>query len=267
MFLVESALESVRHRVFNYLIYSINRKKLKKKLENFTNNLKCEAKMNLTVAFHLKNTKERAFRYFYAHERKPHLNDRNLVYSGGFTLEENTRQPYIDKCFLSRAFALHLRGKQNLEEGTSKNLQCDINRKDGGRPNRLPGARMKDHPVSGNVTAPHSLTWDEYCGLRLYWRTCKTTCGQIWEHCTTTDKQQSQMLHEQQQCSVQVFSLSRLWYFVLRERQIWSALKPQAIKEWNKFTNIMCFIYDQLFPKTWTLLRLNTWKSRCYSKI
>ena len=47
------------------------------------------------------------------------------------TFEENTRQPYNDNLYLSRALALHLHGNQRLEEQTSKLFILFINKMDG----------------------------------------------------------------------------------------------------------------------------------------
>ena len=54
-FLVDSELETARHKVFNYAIENLNAKAADEKLDKFFNNLKCAAKVNLAFGFILKN--------------------------------------------------------------------------------------------------------------------------------------------------------------------------------------------------------------------
>ena len=61
-FLVDSALEKVRHKVFNYAVETLNETIVNEKLDHFFNNLKCSAKVNLAFGFILKNIEDGAFR-------------------------------------------------------------------------------------------------------------------------------------------------------------------------------------------------------------
>ena len=67
-FLVDSELERARHKVFNYAVETLNETIVNEKLDQFFNNLKCAAKVNLAFGFILKNIEDGGFRYFYAHE-------------------------------------------------------------------------------------------------------------------------------------------------------------------------------------------------------
>ena len=67
-FLVDSELESAKHKVFNYAVEALNKTVVNEKLDQFFNNLKCAAKVNLAFGFILKIIEDGGFRYFYAHE-------------------------------------------------------------------------------------------------------------------------------------------------------------------------------------------------------
>ena len=78
-FLVDSELERARHKVFNYAVESLNEAIANKKLDQFFNNLKCAAKVNLAFGFILKNIEDGGFRYFYAHENNTLLDRSKLL--------------------------------------------------------------------------------------------------------------------------------------------------------------------------------------------
>ena len=80
-FLVDSELESARHKVFNYAVETLNETIVNEKLHHFFNNLKCAAKVNLAFGFILKNIEGRGFRFFYAHENNTLLDRSKLVSS------------------------------------------------------------------------------------------------------------------------------------------------------------------------------------------
>ena len=63
-FLVDSELEKARHKVFNFAVEALNETVLNEKLDHFSNNLKCAAKVNLAFGFILKNIEDGGFRYF-----------------------------------------------------------------------------------------------------------------------------------------------------------------------------------------------------------
>ena len=67
-FLVDSELEGARHKVFSYAIENLNAENVDEKLDNFFNNLKCAATVNLVFAFLLTNLEDGGFRCFFAHE-------------------------------------------------------------------------------------------------------------------------------------------------------------------------------------------------------
>ena len=77
-FLKDSELERTRHKVFNYAAETSNETIVNEKLGQFSNNLKCAAKVNLASGFILKNLDDGCFRYFYAHENNTLL-DRSKV--------------------------------------------------------------------------------------------------------------------------------------------------------------------------------------------
>ena len=49
-FLVDSELERARHKEFNYAVETLNETIVNEKLDNFFNNLKCAAEVNLALA-------------------------------------------------------------------------------------------------------------------------------------------------------------------------------------------------------------------------
>ena len=77
--LVDSELETARHKVFNYAVETLNETIVNEKLDLFFNKLKCAAKVNLAFGFVLKNIEDGGFRYFYAHENNTLLNRSKLV--------------------------------------------------------------------------------------------------------------------------------------------------------------------------------------------
>ena len=78
-FLVDSELERARHKVFNYAVETLNETIVNEKLDQFFNNLKFAAKVNLAFGFFLKNLEDGGFRYFYAHENNTLLDRSKLV--------------------------------------------------------------------------------------------------------------------------------------------------------------------------------------------
>ena len=78
-FLVDSEVERTRHKVFNYAVETINETIVNEELDNFFNNLKCAAKVNLAFGFNLKNIENGGLRYFYAHENNTLLDRSKLV--------------------------------------------------------------------------------------------------------------------------------------------------------------------------------------------
>ena len=67
-FFLDSELKRARHKVFNYAVETLNETIVNEKLDNFFNNLKCAAKLNLAFGFLLKSIKDGGFRYFYAQQ-------------------------------------------------------------------------------------------------------------------------------------------------------------------------------------------------------
>ena len=82
-FLVESELESARHKVSNYAVKTLNETTVNEKLGHFFNKLKCAAKLNLAFGFFLKKTEDGGFRCFYAHENNTLLDRSKLVCTHG----------------------------------------------------------------------------------------------------------------------------------------------------------------------------------------
>ena len=80
-FLVDSELESARHKVFNCAVKTLNETIVNEKFDRFLNNLKCAAKVNLAFGFILKNIEDGGFRYFYARENNTLLDRSKLVCS------------------------------------------------------------------------------------------------------------------------------------------------------------------------------------------
>ena len=78
-FLVDSVLESARHKVFNYAVETLNDTIVNEKLDHFFNKLKGAAKVNVVFGFILKFIEDGGFRYSYAHENSPLLDRSNLV--------------------------------------------------------------------------------------------------------------------------------------------------------------------------------------------
>ena len=78
-FLVDSELERARHKVFNYTVETLNETIVNEKLDHFSINLKCAAKVNLAFGFILKNIEDGGFIYFYAHKNNTLLERSKLV--------------------------------------------------------------------------------------------------------------------------------------------------------------------------------------------
>ena len=78
-FFVDSEHERVRHKAFDYAVETLNETIVNEKFDNFFNNLKCAAKVNLAFGFVLKNIEDGGFRYLYAHENNTLLDRSKLV--------------------------------------------------------------------------------------------------------------------------------------------------------------------------------------------
>ena len=80
-FLVNSELAKARHKVFNYVVETLNEAIVIEKLDQFFNNLKCAAKINLAFDFMLKNIEEGVFICFHAQENNTLLNRSKFLYT------------------------------------------------------------------------------------------------------------------------------------------------------------------------------------------
>ena len=78
-FLVGSELRRPRHKVFKYAVETLNETIVNEKLDQFFNNLKCAATVNLAFGFILKNIEDGGFGYFYAHENNTLLDRSKFV--------------------------------------------------------------------------------------------------------------------------------------------------------------------------------------------
>ena len=78
-FLVDAEIERARHKVFKYAVETLNKTIVNEKLDQFFNNLKCAANVNLAFGFILKNTEDGGLRYFYTHGNNALLDRSKLV--------------------------------------------------------------------------------------------------------------------------------------------------------------------------------------------
>ena len=76
------------------------------------------------------------------------------------TFEENTGQPYKENLCLFRASALHMHGKQRLEEETSKLFNLFINKMVGLTLNQFQGVHMNDIPTFEDLLTLNILLYD-----------------------------------------------------------------------------------------------------------
>ena len=78
-FLVDSALEKGRHRVFNFAMSNFDNSLINQNLDVIFKGLKCAAKVNLALGFVLKNVEDGSCRYFHAHENNTVMERSKLV--------------------------------------------------------------------------------------------------------------------------------------------------------------------------------------------
>ena len=130
--------------------------------------------------------------------------------SNCLTYEENTRQPYNNNLCLFRALALHLHGRQRLEEEGSNLFSLFIKKMDGLNPIHFQEVHINDIPTVEGPLTPNIVLYDIDIvdGNITCRRTCKTTCAEIRKYCATAKIQQSRMLREQHYCSLPTLSLS-----------------------------------------------------------
>ena len=74
---------------------------------------------------------------------KPLLKKQKVNY---LTFEKNTRKPYSDNLCFFRAVALHLFGKEKLEEETSNSFNVFLNNSEERDPSKFQGVHMTDIP-------------------------------------------------------------------------------------------------------------------------
>ena len=72
-------MENRKHRLFNFVMSSLDIPLLNDKLVYIFKELKCAAKANLAFGFVHKNLEDGMFRYFYAHENNTILKRSKLV--------------------------------------------------------------------------------------------------------------------------------------------------------------------------------------------
>ena len=78
-FPVDSEIQKRRHSMFNFAFNKLTAQVIEGKLDRVLDKLKCVAKLNLALAFILKNIEDGKFRYFYAHENNTLLEQSKLV--------------------------------------------------------------------------------------------------------------------------------------------------------------------------------------------
>ena len=78
-FLADSEIQKGEHSVFNFAANKLTAQVIEKKLDCVLDKLKCVAKLNLALAFILKNIEDGKFRYFYAHENNTLLEQSKLL--------------------------------------------------------------------------------------------------------------------------------------------------------------------------------------------
>ena len=78
-FLVDSEIQKMRHSVFNFNVNNVTAQVIEEKSDRVLDKLKCVAKLNLALAFILKNIEDGKFRYFDAHENNTPLEQSKLV--------------------------------------------------------------------------------------------------------------------------------------------------------------------------------------------
>ena len=101
-FLVDSEAERARHKVFNYAVEILSETIVKEKLDQFFNNLKCVAKVNLAFVLILKIIGDGGFTYFYAHENNTLL-DRSKLLCTHFDLAK--LKDFLNKTDLIESFS------------------------------------------------------------------------------------------------------------------------------------------------------------------
>ena len=79
LFLGYSEIQKRRHSVFNFAVNNLTAQVIEEKLDCVLDKLKCVAKLNLALAFILKNIEDWKFRYFYALENNNLLEQSKLV--------------------------------------------------------------------------------------------------------------------------------------------------------------------------------------------
>ena len=93
--LLDSELESARHKVFDYAVETHNETTVNEKFDQLFKNLKCATKVNLAFGSILKNIDDGGFRYFYAHEKSTRLDRSKLLctYDGLAKLKKFLKKP------------------------------------------------------------------------------------------------------------------------------------------------------------------------------
>ena len=99
-------MENGRHRVFNFVMSSLDIPLLNDKLDYVFKELKCAAKANLAFGFVLRNSEDGMCRYFYAHESNTIMEIPKLVFTqADMTNLKNRMQKMdvVDICTRERA--------------------------------------------------------------------------------------------------------------------------------------------------------------------
>ena len=78
-FLIDFEIERARHKVFTYAVENLNETVVNGKFDQFFNNLKSAAKVNLVFGLIIKNMEDGGFRFFYVHENITLLDRIKLV--------------------------------------------------------------------------------------------------------------------------------------------------------------------------------------------
>ena len=87
--LVDSEMENGRHRVYNFVVDTLDAKYLLEKLDNVFDTLKCAAEVIVAFGLVLEKVEYRSCRYYYAHEKK-YWRDLNL-----WLLQKTWQKPRI----------------------------------------------------------------------------------------------------------------------------------------------------------------------------
>ena len=152
------------------------------------------------------------------------------------TFEGNTRQPHNENMWLFQTFVLQLHCNDKLEEATSKLFNLFLPNWGEGDATNFQSIPMNDIPKIGDMLQLNFFSiwnWFRWEGSR--WWISLLKYSKVWKECQVLALQQSHLLRQQHQRTLQSFPMQYLWDVLFKD---WYTRMTFRYLQWTRQTHL-----------------------------